>query len=226
MRSVAFERNYIIHPAGSCLASFGRTKVICTASVSEGVPPFLEGTGRGWVTAEYAMLPGSTDGGRKRRDGERRDGRGVEIGRLIGRSLRAAVDLAKLGSITIVIDCDVLQADGGTRTTAISGGWVALMDALASLGVSAEGQVAAVSVGLVNGRVECDLDYEQDRAASVDMNVVMKDDKFIEIQGTAERTPFDRQDLDGMLKAAESAIGEVYRAQRDARLASYRPDGL
>ena len=216
MRLVQFERDYIVHPAGSCLASFGSTKVICTASVSDEVPPFLEGTGKGWVTAEYAMLPGSTGGGRKRRDGVRRDSRGVEISRLIGRSLRGAVDLETVGPISIAIDCDVLQADGGTRTAAISGGWVALVDALASRGLTPAGQVAAVSVGIVEGKVACDLNYEQDRNASVDMNVVMREGNFIEIQGTAEGSPFDREELDSMLHEAEGAIKEIYAIQRDA----------
>ena len=133
MRNIHFETDYIKNPAGSCLASFGDTRVICTATIESKVPPFLEGKGTGWLTAEYAMLPGSTGGGRKRRDGAKRDGRGVEISRLIGRSLRAAIDLASLGETSIVIDCDVLQADGGTRTAAISGGWVALYRALQKL---------------------------------------------------------------------------------------------
>jgi len=229
MREVTFERGYIEHPAGSCLACFGRTRVICTASVQVEVPRFLVGSGRGWVTAEYAMLPGSTAGGRKPRDLLKRDSRNVEISRLIGRSLRAAVDLPKLGEITIVIDCDVLQADGGTRTAAISGGWVALYDALRSLasGGGAEGgdagpeafllgQVAAVSVGLLEGRVVCDLDYGQDSAASVDMNVVQRDGALVEVQGTAERGVFDRAQLDAMLDAADGGIREIYRAQRAA----------
>ena len=157
MRPVQFQRNYISHPAGSCLASFGETKVICTASIESSVPPFLRDSGRGWLTAEYAMLPGSTGGGRKRREVGKRDGRSTEIQRLIGRSLRAAVNLEALGEVSIVIDCDVLQADGGTRTAAISGGWVALVDALrvvaAERGDSGQeaylaGQVAAVSVGV------------------------------------------------------------------------------
>jgi ribonuclease PH len=237
MREVTFERGYIDHPAGSCLACFGRTRVICTASVQADVPRFLVGTGRGWITAEYAMLPGSTSGGRKPRDLLKRDSRNVEISRLIGRSLRAAVDLARLGEITIVIDCDVLQADGGTRTAAISGGWVALCDALRTLPAPVEraegadgvtggapagprgfllGQVAAVSVGLVDGRVVCDLDYGEDSAASVDMNVVQRDGALVEVQGTAERGVFDRAQLAAMLDAADAGIREIYRAQRAA----------
>jgi ribonuclease PH len=223
MRPVTFERRYMEYPAGSCLASFGRTRVICTASVQAEVPRFLVGTGGGWITAEYAMLPGSTAGGRKARELLKRDGRNVEISRLIGRSLRAAVDLSKLGEVTIVIDCDVLQADGGTRTAAISGGWVALVDALrsrAALGAGPRpedcllGQVAAVSVGLVDGEVVVDLDYEHDSTALVDMNVVKRDGAIVEVQGTGERGVFDRAQLDALLDAADTGIEEIYRVQR------------
>ena len=225
MRPVSFERGYIEHPAGSCLVSFGRTRVICTASVQAEVPRFLVGSGRGWITAEYAMLPGSTAGGRKPRDGLKRDSRNVEISRLIGRSLRAAVDLPKLGELTIAIDCDVLQADGGTRTAAISGSWVALCDALRSLAGEGRvasvdacllGQVAAVSVGLLEGHVVCDLDYAQDSAATVDMNVVERDGALVEVQGTAERGVFDRRQLAAMLDEADRAIAEIYAAQKAA----------
>jgi len=223
MRTLSFQRGYIEHPAGSCLACFGRTRVICTASVQTEVPRFLVGSGSGWVTAEYAMLPGSTAGGRKPRELLKRDSRNVEISRLIGRSLRAAVDLPKLGEATIVIDCDVLQADGGTRTAAISGGWVALYDALRSLSSKGAisgpqacllGQVAAVSVGLVDGKVVCDLDYEQDSSAAVDMSVVERDGALVEVQGTGERGVFDRGQLLAMLDAADVGIEEIYRAQR------------
>ena len=237
MRPVSFERGYIEHPAGSCLVSFGRTRVICTATVQAEVPRFLVGTGKGWLTAEYAMLPGSTSGGRKPRELLKRDSRGVEISRLIGRSLRAAVDTAKLGEITIIIDCDVLQADGGTRTAAICGGWVALYDALRSLSAQGPpagrglpaaqgplagpeacllGQVAAVSVGIVDGSVVCDLDYEQDSAAMVDMNVVERDGALVEVQGTGERGVFDRAQLAAMLDAADGGIAEICQAQRAA----------
>ncbi len=225
MRPVSFERDYITHPAGSCLASFGATRVICTASIESSVPPFLRDSGRGWVTAEYAMLPGSTGGGRKRREIGKRDGRGTEIQRLIGRCLRAAVDFAALGEVSIVIDCDVLQADGGTRTAAISGGWVALYDALRVLaekqgksGPAAylAGQVAAVSVGVVDGAVVCDLDYAHDSRAEVDMNVVMRDRDLVEVQGTGEQGVFDRAALDRMLDAAESGIAGIQQAQRAA----------
>ena len=225
MRPVRFERNFLAYPAGSCLATFGETKVVCTASIEAGVPAFLQDAGQGWITAEYAMLPGSTAGGRKRRNGAHRDGRGVEIQRLIGRSLRAAVDLTKLGPVSIVIDCDVLQADGGTRTAAISGGWVALHDGLCRLardqGLESPeryliGQVAAVSVGIVDGRVVCDLSYDQDSRALVDMNVVKREGDYIEIQGTGERGPFSRADLVRLLDAAEEGFERIFPAQRRA----------
>ena len=225
MRDVYFEPEFVKYPAGSCLAVFGDTRVICTATIEESVPPFLTGTETGWVTAEYAMLPGSTGGGRKRRDGVRRDSRGIEISRLIGRSLRSAVRMESLGEISILIDCDVLQADGGTRTAAISGGWVALYRALEQLAHSRGvpdarvfllGQVAAVSVGVVDGTVVCDLDYAHDSRAEVDMNVVMRDGELIEIQGTGEKAAFDRRRLDELLDAAEEGIGAVRSAQARA----------
>jgi ribonuclease PH len=222
MRPISFTPGCLSHPAGSCLAVFGETRVICTASLEEGVPPFLAGRGGGWLTAEYGMLPGST-ATRKRRGDGRPDGRAVEIQRLIGRSLRAAVDLPTLGEVTILLDCDVLQADGGTRTASISGAWVALHLALSRLaerqgrpGPAAYllGQVAAVSVGLVDGAVVCDLDYAQDSRAEVDFNVVMRDDRLVEVQGTAEHGTFDREQLTAMLDAAAAGIAEVRRAQR------------
>lgn len=225
MRDVSFERNYIMHPAGSCLAAFGDTKVICTATLSNDVPPFLRDSGKGWVTAEYAMLPGSTGGGRKRRDGAKKDGRGTEIQRLIGRSLRAAIDMDKLGECSITIDCDVLQADGGTRTAAISGGWVALYDALRVLaeqqGQSGPehyllGQVAAVSVGIVKGEVICDLDYAHDSIAEVDMNVVKRDDALVEVQGTGEDGVFSRDQLNELLDSADQGIAQIQAVQREA----------
>jgi ribonuclease PH len=225
MRPVSFERNYIKHPAGSCLSVFGDTKVICTASVSTDLPPFLRNSGKGWVTAEYSMLPGSTGGGRKRRDGAKRDGRGTEIQRLIGRCLRAAVDMEKLGEVAITIDCDVLQADGGTRTAAISGGWVALYDALRVVATMQEkpgpeyyllGQVAAVSVGIVKGEVICDLDYANDSTAEVDMNVVMRDTELVEVQGTGEQGVFSRDDLNKLLDSAETGIATIQQVQREA----------
>ncbi len=225
MRPVSFERPFIKHPAGSCLAAFGDTKVICTASVDRSVPSFLRDSGKGWVTAEYAMLPGSTGGGRKRRSQYKPDGRSVEIQRLIGRSLRAAVDMKKLGELSILLDCDVLQADGGTRTAGISGAWVALYDALRTVaelqGTSGPehyllGQVAAVSVGICGGEVVCDLDYAHDSQAAVDMNVVMLDDAFVEVQGTGEQGTFSREQLDSLLDAAKDGIATIRAAQREA----------
>ena len=224
MRPIAFQRAYVKHPAGSCLAAFGDTRVLCTVSIEKEVPPHRKASGGGWLTAEYAMLPGSTSP-RKRRDGLKQDGRSVEIQRLIGRSLRAAVDLDRLGPVTIAIDCDVLQADGGTRTTAISGAWVALHDALSALARSQGkagpshyllGQVAALSVGMVDGAVVVDLDYANDSRAEVDMNVVMRGGDFIEVQGTGEHGVFDRARLDQMLDAAAGGIAGVMAEQRRA----------
>lgn len=225
MRPISFERNYLLYPAGSCLASFGNTKVICTATIEEDVPRFLEGSGQGWVTAEYAMLPGSTKGGRKRRELLKRDGRSTEIQRLIGRSLRAAVKLEELGEVSIRIDCDVIQADGGTRTAAISGSWVALKDALSVLAEqegksSAEdylkGQLAAVSVGVVGGKVLCDLDYEHDSKAEVDMNVVQLGESLVEVQGTGEKNTYSRDELNRMLDSAAEGIAEIFQKQGEA----------
>lgn len=225
MREIKIERNIIKYPSGSCLVSFGDTKVICTASISRDLPPFLRDTGKGWVTAEYAMLPGSTGGGRKRRDGIKKDGRSTEIQRLIGRSLRAAVDLDRLGEVSIIIDCDVFQADGGTRTAAITGGWVALYDALRVLAEEnltggpeyyLRGQVAAVSVGKVDGEIICDLDYAHDSRAEVDMNVVKRDDDLVEVQGTGEEGVFSRAELNSLLDAADEGIACIMQEQRRA----------
>lgn len=225
MRTLGFTRNALRNPAGSCLVSFGNTQVLCAASIDRSVPPFLRDTGNGWITAEYAMLPGSTPGGRKRREIGKRDGRSTEIQRLVGRSLRAAVDMTRLGEVSITIDCDVIEADGGTRTAAISGGWVALYDALAALaadsGLSGAddyllGQVAAVSVGIVGGQVVCDLDYEHDSQAEVDMNVVKRDEDLVEVQGTGERGVFTREDLNRLMDTADEGIAEIFAAQRDA----------
>ena len=225
MRPISFERNYVIHPAGSCLASFGDTRVLCTATIENSVPPFLRDSGKGWLTAEYAMLPGSTGGGRKRREKAKPDGRSVEIQRLIGRSLRAAVNLEALGEVSITIDCDVIQADGGTRTTAISGGYVALYDALRVLaeqqGTSGPehyllGQVAAVSVGIVENQIVCDLDYYHDSRAQVDMNVIMRDASLVEVQGTGEEGVFSRGQLNQLLDSAEEGIGAIQQAQTQA----------
>ena len=225
MRPVSFKRGVLRNPAGSCLVSFGSTQVMCSASVDRSVPPFLRDSGTGWVTAEYAMLPGSTPGGRKRREIGKRDGRSTEIQRLVGRSLRAAVDMARLGEVSITIDCDVIEADGGTRTAAISGGWVALHDALEGLAAEAgqsgaeyylTGQVAAVSVGIVGGRIICDLDYEHDSQAQVDMNVVKRDDYLVEVQGTGEKGIFTREELNRLMDAADEGIAEIFAAQRTA----------
>jgi ribonuclease PH len=224
LRPLSFQRKYVKHPAGSCLVSFGETRVLCTVSIEKEVPPFRRGSGGGWLTAEYSMLPGSTSP-RKRRDGAKQDGRSVEIQRLIGRSLRAAVDLDKLGEVTIAIDCDVLQADGGTRTASITGGWVALYDALTVLATQQGktgpshhllGQVAAISVGVVAGKVEVDLDYVKDSKADVDMNVVMRGSDFIEVQGTGEHGVFARSQLDELLDAADGALTQIQAAQRAA----------
>ena len=212
--------------AGSALVCAGRTRVLCTASVQEGVPPFLRDTGRGWLTAEYAMLPGSTPQ-RKARDGVKKDGRGVEIGRLIGRSLRAACDLTRLGERTIYIDCDVLQADGGTRTAAVTGGFVALCLAVKKL--LDEGrivdspvvrQVAAVSVGIVKGVPTLDLDYALDSHAEADVNVVMtrKDGEmaYAEVQGTGEGRPYRREELDALLDLAQAGVARLMDKQLEA----------
>ena len=209
--------------AGSVLVSCGRTRVICTASVQEGVPGFPKGKGKGWLTAEYAMLPGSTPQ-RKARDGVKKDGRGVEIQRLIGRSLRAACDLTRLGERTVYIDCDVIQADGGTRTASITGAYAAV-----ALGVAKwlrEGRleenpliqrIAAVSVGIVNDKPLLDLCYYEDSAAQVDMNLVMNEaGEFIEIQGTGEGRSFSRAELDELLSLGESGVRTLMEKQKAA----------
>ena len=212
------------HAEGSVLFELGETKVVCAASVEERVPPFLRGAGKGWVTAEYAMLPRATTT-RSQREGRtgRIQGRTQEIQRLIGRSLRAVVDLEPLGERTITVDCDVLQADGGTRTASINGAWIALWQAgsrLARTGLIPKNPVrepvAAVSVGMFGGRVLVDLDYEEDSKAQVDMNVVMTGSgNLIEVQGTAEGEPFSRDQLDRMLKAAVRAGRRILRVQRE-----------
>ncbi len=225
MRQVEIIRKFTKHAPGSVLMKQGDTWVLCTASVEEKVPPFLKGTGRGWVTAEYAMLPSSTLT-RKDRDIKklRQDGRGVEIGRLIGRALRASIDLGRLGERTITIDCDVLQADGGTRCASITGGMVALEDAIAAL--LAEGRleaspivrrVAAISVGICGGVPTLDLDYAHDSTADVDLNVVMTSDgRFVELQGTAEHEPFDDTQLDTLRALAKEGCAALFRAQETA----------
>jgi len=225
LRDIRITRNYTRHAEGSVLIEFGDTKVICTASVENKVPPFLRGEGQGWITAEYGMLPRSTNSrmGREAARGKQ-GGRTVEIQRLIGRSLRAAVDLKALGEHTITIDCDVIQADGGTRTAAITGGCVALVDALNYLVAQKrlkksplKQMVAAVSVGVFKGKPVVDLDYPEDSVAETDMNVVMTDKGgFIEIQGTAEGAPFVQEELDSMLVLAKQGIETLFALQNEA----------
>jgi ribonuclease PH len=219
LRPVELVTDFVEQAAGSVLISFGRTRVLCTASVEEGVPRWLAGTGRGWLTAEYGMLPAST-GARTQREASagRQKGRTVEIQRLLGRSLRAVYDLRRLEERTVWIDCDVLQADGGTRTAAISGAWVALTLAARRAGLPEPADiVGAVSVGIVDGEPRLDLDYEEDSAADVDMNVVMTGDgRLIEVQATAERVPFRRSDLDALVDLAAHGISEIEIKQREA----------
>lgn len=225
MRNVEIVRHFTKHAAGSVLIRQGDTWVLCTACVEEKVPPFLKGSGKGWVTAEYAMLPSSTLT-RKDRDIKRlkQDGRGVEIGRLVGRALRASIDLEKLGERTITVDCDVLQADGGTRCASITGGMVALEDAVRALvasGALAESpirrRVAAISVGICAGVPTLDLDYAHDSTADVDMNVVMTSDgRFVELQGTAEHEPFDDAQLDTLRALAKEGCAALFAAQERA----------
>lgn len=225
LRPVTLTRRFTRHAEGSVLSCFGDTQVLCTASVEERVPPFLKGQGKGWVTAEYGMLPRSTHT-RSDREAARgkQGGRTHEIQRLIGRSLRSVMDMEALGERTLTLDCDVLQADGGTRTAAITGAYVALKDAIATLmkkGVlgrdPVHGAVAAVSVGIVGGQPVLDLEYSEDSQAETDMNVVMNDaGGFIEVQGTAEGHAFHRHELDAMLKLAEQGIKELMQKQREA----------
>ncbi len=225
LRKVSIKRNYTGNTPGSALIEMGNTKILCTASVEERVPQFLHKSGRGWVTAEYGMLPGSTRG-RKPREARRGrvDGRTAEIQRLIGRSMRAAVDMNAMGERTIWVDCDVLQADGGTRTAAIAGGFVALVDALRWMkkkkmitAVPLLTQVAAVSVGMLDGRVLLDLCSDEDSAADVDMNVVMTGrGELVEVQGTAEQRPFSEADLSRMLAAARRGIKRLMAVQAGA----------
>ena len=225
LRAVTLQRGFTRHAEGSVLVSFGDTRVLCTATVENKVPPFLRGKGEGWVTAEYGMLPRSTHT-RSDREAARgkQGGRTLEIQRLIGRALRACVDRTALGERTITLDCDVLQADGGTRTAAITGAYVALVDAVRSLQQRRElardpifGAVAAVSVGIVNGEPVLDLDYAEDSACDTDMNVVMNDGGgFIELQGTAEGHAFRRNELDALLGLAEHGIAQLFALQREA----------
>ncbi len=222
LRPVAFRRNILAHLPGSVLAAFGKTQVLCTVCVEDSVPDFLRGKGQGWLTAEYGMLPGSTNRRKPRDRSGKVDGRTVEIQRLIGRALRQAVDMAALGERTLWIDCDVLQADGGTRTAAITGAWVALRDAQDRL--IREGklfkrfvsqQVAAVSVGIVNGRASVDLDYSEDSTAGTDMNLVMTSrGQFVEIQGTAEHGAFSEKQLHEMLRLGRKGMERLFELQK------------
>ena len=224
IRNTKIIRNYIKHAEGSVLIEVGDTKVICTASVEDKVPPFLKGTGEGWITAEYSMLPRST-GTRKVRDIARLkiDGRTMEIQRLIGRALRTVVDLKALGEKTIWIDCDVIQADGGTRTTSISGAFVALVDAVNKIHKQKPFKVypirqfvAATSVGIVNGEKVLDLCYEEDSTAQVDMNLIgTNEGEFIEIQGTGEEAPFSRKDLNELLDLGEKGLKQMINIQKE-----------
>jgi ribonuclease PH len=224
MRPVTFQRDFVPHLSGSVLTSFGRTRVLCTVCVEESVPEWMRGRGEGWLTSEYGMLPGSTDRRKARDRAGKVDGRTVEIQRLIGRALRQAVDLKRLGERTLWVDCDVLEADGGTRTASITGAWVALRDAERRLLAAKKvrkpflvRQVAAVSVGEVAGRIVADLDYKEDSTAGTDMNVVMTGDgRFIEIQGTAEREPFDGTRLEALLDAARRACARLFQLQKES----------
>jgi ribonuclease PH len=225
LRTVRIQRGYLPFAEGSCVIEMGNTRVLCAASVEDRVPPWLRGGGRGWVTAEYSMLPRSTATRTPREVQQGRpSGRTQEIQRLIGRSLRAVVDMAALGERTVTLDCDVLVADGGTRTASITGAWVALADAVRSLrdrGVivrdAIRDHVAAVSVGVVDAVPVVDLDYEEDVAAGVDMNLVMTGDgRYVEVQGTAEGDPFTREDLSSLLSLGEGGVRALVEAQRRA----------
>lgn len=225
IRPIKLTRNYTKHPQGSVLIEMGDTKVICTAAIEDRVPPFLKNTGKGWITAEYSMLPGSTIT-RKARESSRGkvEGRTQEIQRLIGRALRSVVDLEAIGERTIWIDCDVIQADGGTRTASITGAFVALVDAMHQLkltgaieGLPIKNFVSAVSVGIVEGQAVLDLCYQEDSTAKVDMNIVMTDKKeFIEVQGTGEEAPFSRKDLDELLRLGEIGNEALLKIQRES----------
>ncbi len=224
LREIKVTRNYIMHPYGSVLIEFGNTKVICTANIEERVPCFLKNTGSGWITAEYSMLPGSTSP-RKVRDSSRGriDGRTQEIQRLIGRSLRSVVDLKAMGERALWIDCDVLQADGGTRTAAITGSFIAMADAFNRLKeekkiktIPIKNYLSAVSVGVTKDGNMLDLCYDEDHKAIVDMNIVMTDDnKFVEVQGTGERDSFSREELDRLLDLGEKGNKEIIDMQRE-----------
>lgn len=227
LRSVSFQRGYLKTAYGSCLVSFGDTRVLCAVTIDDALPAWRKGGGAGWITAEYAMLPASTDQ-RSRRERGGVQGRSAEIQRLIGRSLRSACDLRLLGEYNVTVDCDVIQADGGTRTAAICGAWVALHDALTVWksagklkGNPLVSQVAAVSVGMVGGKLLLDLDYHEDSRAEIDMNLVMNANaEFIEVQGTGERLTFDRKRLDALLDLGTVGLLQLLDAQRAALLAN------
>ncbi len=225
LRQITIERSFTKHAEGSVLVSFGDTKVLCTASVEESVPPFLRGKGTGWVTAEYAMLPRATHTRSSREAAKgKQSGRTLEIQRLIGRSLRAVVDMDRLGERSIIIDADVIQADGGTRTAAITGSYVALMDAIAHLirlgkldASPVKEAVAAVSVGILGGEVLLDLEYSEDSHADVDMNfVITESGRFVEVQGTAEAEPFTLQEMDAMRSLALTGVARLISLQKEA----------
>jgi ribonuclease PH len=225
LRPVSFQRHFLANTPGSVLVSFGLTRVLCTVSIEHSVPPWLEGKGQGWITAEYGMLPASTDKRKPRERAGKTDGRTSEIQRLIGRSIRAIADLELLGERTLWVDCDVIEADGGTRTAAITGSYVALMDAMADLEKQGmkfaahpiRDSVAAVSVGVYKGEPVLDLNYAEDSRADVDMNVVLTGKGLIvEVQGTAEKTPFDTSRLMQLYKLAEKGAQELRRLQLEA----------
>ena len=220
LRNIKITKDYLKHAEGSCLIECGNTRVICSASIEENVPPFLKNTGTGWVTGEYGMLPRSC-ANRIKRDSS--SGRIQEIQRLIGRSLRSVVDMKKLGERTVKMDCDVIQADGGTRTASITGGFIALALALKKIkrqglirGIPLNDYVAAVSVGIVDNELLLDLDYAEDSKADIDMNVVMVGrGKYVEVQGTAERNPFSKKQMDGLLDLAKNGIEELILMQKE-----------
>ena len=224
LRPIRIERRFLKTAPGSVLCSFGDTRVLCTATWVDGVPPFLQNKGQGWLTAEYGMLPASTPGRKQRDRNGKLDGRSVEIQRLIGRALRAVVELEKVTERTLWIDCDVLQADGGTRTAAITGAYVALVDCLMAMDKGRllrswplMSQIAGVSVGVVGGDVLCDLNYGEDSKAEADLNLVMTGEgEFVEVQGAAEGAPFSRAQLSAMLELGESAIRRLFELQRAA----------
>jgi ribonuclease PH len=224
LRPITFQRGFTSRAPGSVLASFGQTRVLCTAMAQDGVPPFLQGRGKGWLTSEYSMLPSSTDSRKSRDRVGQTDGRSVEIQRLIGRALRAVVDSTLYGERTVWVDCDVIQADGGTRTCAITGAWIALHDLFTRMDEKRvlrawplKSQVAAVSVGVCAGTPVVDLNYVEDSKADTDMNLVMTGEgKFIEVQGSAEGAPFDRGELDALLELGAGACRRLFELQREA----------